>query len=77
VQRFLKNLGKHTEQASSFVAMGVVAGAVFPLLMERIADHDVAYAYYLPVICYFVIFLFGVKFYKVQNAIGITNEKKL
>ncbi|SHM59736.1 L-fucose:H+ symporter permease [Mucilaginibacter sp. OK098] len=64
----IKNLGSHTQQASSFIAMGVVGGAVFPLLMGQIANHDVAKAYYLPIICYLVIFFFGYKFYKVKKA---------
>lgn len=62
----LKNLGSHTQQASSFISMGVVGGAFFPLLMGLIANHDVAKAYYLPIICYAVIFLFGYKLYKVK-----------
>ncbi len=62
----LKNLGAHTQQASSFISMGVVGGAVFPFLMGMAAEHDVATAYYLPIICYAVIFLFGAKFYKVH-----------
>jgi FHS family L-fucose permease-like MFS transporter len=64
----LKNLGSHTQQASSFIAMGVVGGAVFPFLMGQIANHNVAQAYYLPIICYAVIFMFGYKFYKVKTA---------
>lgn len=64
----LKNLGSHTQQASSFIAMGVVGGAVFPFLMGQIANHDVAQAYYLPIICYAVIFMFGYKFYKVKHS---------
>ena len=64
----LKNLGKHTQQASSFIAMGVVGGAFFPYIMGQIANHNVAQAYYLPIICYVVIFLFGAKFYKVKIA---------
>ncbi|CAN5144728.1 L-fucose:H+ symporter permease [soil metagenome] len=63
----LKNLGSHTQQASSFISMGVVGGAFFPLLMGIIANHDVAKAYYLPIICYAVIFLFGYKLYKVKH----------
>lgn len=63
----LKNLGRHTQQASSFISMGVVGGAFFPLLMGTIANHDVAKAYYLPIICYAVIFSFGYKFYKVKH----------
>ncbi len=63
----LKNLGAHTQQASSFIVMGVVGGAVFPPLMGMIANTDVAHAYYLPIICYFIIFLFGYKLYKVKH----------
>ncbi len=63
----LKDLGPHTQQASSFIVMGVVGAAVFPFLMGRVADYDVAVAYYLPVICYFVIFLFGARFYRVGD----------
>jgi MFS transporter, FHS family, L-fucose permease len=62
----LKNLGKHTQQASSFISMGVVGGAFFPYLMGFIADKDIAHAYYLPIICYLVIFLFGARLYKVR-----------
>jgi FHS family L-fucose permease-like MFS transporter len=64
----LKNLGSHTQQASSFIAMGVVGGAVFPFLMGQIANYDIAQAYYLPIICYAVIFMFGYKFYKVKHS---------
>ncbi|WP_020598950.1 L-fucose:H+ symporter permease [Spirosoma panaciterrae] len=62
----LKGLGKHTQQASSYIVMGVVGGALFPPLMGQIADKDIASAYYLPIICYAVIFLFGAKFSKVR-----------
>jgi len=55
----LKNMGKQTQQASSFIVMGVVGGGLFPLLMGQIANHNVAQAYYLPIVCYAVIFLFG------------------
>lgn len=63
----LKDLGAHTQQASSFIVMGVVGAAIFPFLMGKIADQDVATAYYLPIICYLVIFLFGAKFYKTNR----------
>lgn len=65
----LKNLGEHTQQASSFISMGVVGGAVFPFLMGLVADADVASAFYLPILCYVVIFLYGAKFYKVRQTL--------
>jgi FHS family L-fucose permease-like MFS transporter len=62
----IKNLGSQTQQASSFISMAVVGGAIFPIIMGKVADHDVATAYYLPIICYAVILLFATKFYKVK-----------
>ncbi|TFF38171.1 sugar MFS transporter [Mucilaginibacter psychrotolerans] len=63
----LKNMGKQTEQASSFIVMGVVGGGLFPLAMGLIANHSVAQAYYLPIICYVVIFLFGFNYRRLNK----------
>jgi FHS family L-fucose permease-like MFS transporter len=64
----LKNLGSRTQQAASFLSMGVVGGAFFPFVMGAIADRaGIANAYYAPIICYIVIFLFAYKFYKVKH----------
>jgi len=61
----LKNLHDLKEKASSFIVMGVVGGALFPPLMGQVADKfDVATAYLLPIICYVVILLFALRFYK-------------
>ncbi len=57
----LKDLGPYKQQASSYIVMGVVGGAVFPRLMGAVADHNLAMAYYLPIVCYAFIFLFAVK----------------
>jgi len=62
----LKNLGERTQQASSFIVMGLVGGAIFPHLMGLIANNNVATAYYLPIICYIPIAMFGI-FYKKLN----------
>ena len=63
----LKNLGDKIQQGSSYIVMGVVGGAVFPPIMGLVANHDVASSYYLPIICYAVIFLFGYKFSKSRS----------
>lgn len=63
----LKDLGPLTQQGSSFIVMGVVGGAVFPPVMGLIANHDVAQSYYLPIICYAIVFLFAIKFYKTSK----------
>lgn len=60
----LKRLGGKVPQASSFLVMAMFGGAVFPPLMGIIAEKDIAYAYLLPIICYIVILLFALKFYK-------------
>ncbi|QHS57495.1 sugar MFS transporter [Mucilaginibacter sp. 14171R-50] len=63
----LKNMGRQTQQASSFIVMGVVGGGLFPLLMGQIANHNVATAYYLPIVCYAVIFLFGFSYKRLNK----------
>jgi FHS family L-fucose permease-like MFS transporter len=65
----LKNLGKHTQQASSFIVMGVVGGALFPPLMGLIANKNVAAAYLLPIICYAVIFAFAYSYKRLKNMV--------
>jgi MFS transporter, FHS family, L-fucose permease len=62
----LKDLGPQTQQASSFIVMGMFGGAIFPFIMGRLADTNIATAYYLPIVCYAVIFLFGYKLYKLR-----------
>ncbi|TXK44851.1 L-fucose:H+ symporter permease [Pontibacter qinzhouensis] len=62
----LKGLGAHTQQASSFIVMGMFGGAVFPTIMGFVANYDVAYAYYLPIVCYAMVFLYGARLYKVK-----------
>lgn len=63
----LKKLGNKTEQASSFLVMAMFGGAVFPPIMGFVANTNVAYAYLLPIICYLVILLFAIKYYKPQT----------
>lgn len=60
----LKRLGSKVPQASSFLVMAMFGGAVFPPLMGKIAETDIAHAYLLPIICYVVILLFALKFYQ-------------
>ena len=60
----LKKLGNKTEQASSFLVMAMFGGAVFPPIMGLVANTNIAYAYLLPIVCYVVILLFAVKYYK-------------
>ncbi|MBE9601063.1 L-fucose:H+ symporter permease [Pedobacter sp. MC2016-24] len=64
----LKSMGSRTQQAASFLSMGVVGGAFFPFIMGYAADQfGIAHAYYAPILCYVVIFLFANKFYQVKH----------
>ena len=62
----IKDLGPLTPQASSILVMAVAGGAVFPYLMGKIANHDIAAAYYLPILCYAFIALFGARLFRVR-----------
>ncbi|GAC1585812.1 MAG: L-fucose:H+ symporter permease [Hymenobacter sp.] len=62
----IKNLGPQTPQASSILVMAVAGGAVFPYLMGKVANHDIAAAYYLPIVCYAFIALFGARLYRTR-----------
>jgi FHS family L-fucose permease-like MFS transporter len=75
----IKDLGRDKQQASSFIVMGVVGGAIFPPLMGLIANSSVSNAYYLPIICYAVVAAFGIsyKYLKPNNlVVRKTSENK-
>lgn len=71
----LKDLGQKKQQASSFLVMGVVGGAVFPPLMGLIANKNVAEAYYLPIICYLVILTFALSYSSVRTNSAIVVQR--
>lgn len=62
----IKDLGPLTPQASSVLVMAVAGGAFFPFLMGKLANHDIGAAYYLPIVCYTFIALFGWRLYRVR-----------
>jgi MFS transporter, FHS family, L-fucose permease len=65
----MKNLNDLREKAASVIVMGVVGGAVLPPIMGYMADKtNVAQAYLLPIVCYVMIFIFAVKFYKPEES---------
>ena len=52
----LRGLGRHTKQASSYLIMCIVGGAVAPLLMGMIADVlSMSVAFAIPLACFIVI----------------------
>ena len=63
----IRDLGKDTKFGSSLIIMSIVGGAILPLGMGHIADltHNIQLGYIVPLICFVVVFLFGIKGHKV------------
>ena len=58
----VKNMGKHTKRASSFMIMAIVGGAIMPYFMGALADkYSTALSYVLPLLCFGVVFVYGLQ----------------
>ncbi|HIE6500099.1 L-fucose:H+ symporter permease [Serratia nematodiphila] len=58
----VKNLGKHTKRASSFMIMAIVGGAIMPYFMGALADrYSTALSYLLPLLCFAVVLVYGLR----------------
>ncbi|GAB3244471.1 sugar MFS transporter [Hymenobacter seoulensis] len=58
-------LGRHTEEASGLLNVGIVGGAIIPLLFGLVADaSSLRWAFVLPVLCYVYIMWYGLKGHK-------------
>lgn len=65
----LKDLGRHTKKASSFLIMSIVGGAIVPYVMGIIADRaSTAVAYTIPALCFVVVAWYGWKGYRPDGA---------
>jgi MFS transporter, FHS family, L-fucose permease len=60
----VKDLGPHTKRGASFIIMSIVGGAIVPYVMGSFASTSMAYC--VPLVCFVVVFLFGIKGYKVR-----------
>ncbi|WP_236704843.1 glucose/galactose MFS transporter [Hymenobacter sp. AT01-02] len=62
-------LGRHTEEASGLLNVGIVGGALVPLLFGLVADAStLRWAFFLPVLCYAYIMWYGLKGHKQAEA---------
>ncbi|HWW42631.1 L-fucose:H+ symporter permease [Pedobacter sp.] len=62
----IKDLGKDTKFGSSLIIMSIVGGALLPPAMGYITDlADIQVGYIVPLICFAVVFLFGITGHKV------------
>ena len=56
----LRGVGRHTKQASGFLIMSIVGGAVAPVLMGAIGDHiGMSQAFLVPLVCFLFIAAYG------------------
>ena len=61
----IKDLGKHTSQASSLLVMMILGGALVPILQGHIADtFSVRFSFVVPILCYIYLAFFGKIGYK-------------
>ncbi|UYZ63112.1 sugar MFS transporter [Hymenobacter weizhouensis] len=55
-------LGRHTEEASGLLNVGIVGGAVVPMLFGAVADAStLRWAFVLPIVCYLYIVWYGLR----------------
>lgn len=64
----IKGLGSQTKQASSYLVMAIVGGAVCPVGMGAIADKfNMQVGFIVPMVCFLIVALFGMKGYKMRD----------
>jgi FHS family L-fucose permease-like MFS transporter len=63
----IKNLGEDTKIGSSLVIMSIIGGAIFPLAMGYLAVNDIQTAFFVPLVCFIVVFFFAIWGYKVRE----------
>ncbi len=62
----IKDLGEDTKVGSSLIIMAIIGGAIFPLIMGYVGDQNIKTAFMIPLLCFMVVFIFGIRGYKVQ-----------
>ncbi|MGN6637996.1 MAG: L-fucose:H+ symporter permease [Mucilaginibacter sp.] len=64
----IRGLGEKTKKGSSLLIMGIVGGAVIPLLLGRVSDmSNIRVAYLMPLICFTYIFYFALTNIRVKS----------
>lgn len=66
----VKNLGIYTKRGASFIIMSIVGGALVPYVMGSLAQSkSTPFSYIVPLICFVIVFLFGLIGYKTKSQI--------
>jgi FHS family L-fucose permease-like MFS transporter len=66
----IEGLKDETKSASSLIVMAIIGGAVFPVIMGRIIDSandNIQIGYIVPFICFFFVWYFGWRGYRVEK----------
>jgi len=70
----IKELGSETKLGSSYMVMSIVGGALIPLALGYIArNYNMQIAYIVPLICFFFVFYFAFRGYKIKTPVSETN----
>ncbi|MES2794371.1 MAG: L-fucose:H+ symporter permease [Bacteroidota bacterium] len=65
-------MAENTKPASSLIVMAIIGGAIFPVIMGKIIDSsndNIQLGYYVPLLCFFVVFYFGWKGHQVKTQV--------
>jgi FHS family L-fucose permease-like MFS transporter len=57
----IHDLKEDTKIGSSLIIMAIIGGAIFPLIMGYVGDNNIKLAFMVPLVCFVVVFLFGIK----------------
>ena len=64
----IDGMGKHSEQASSLLIVGIFGGAIIPQLMSYSVDFvGLQYIFIIPIVCYAFIIYYGFRTNKINN----------
>jgi len=64
----IRGLGEKTKKGSSLLIMGIVGGAIIPLVLGRVSDaSNIRVAYLVPIICFAYILYFALTNIRVKN----------
>ncbi len=63
----VKDVGDHTKEASSFIIMSIVGGALVPPLMGMISNTSTALSFVVPLVCFIVVLYFGWKGHRIRK----------
>jgi MFS transporter, FHS family, L-fucose permease len=71
----LQSLGSETKLGSSLLVMSIVGGALLPLIMGYYSDKSsIQQAYFIPLLCFAVVFVFAAFGSRPRNPVVIRNE---